>query len=46
MSDKKGIEKMNRFTKADGMISHARLLKMIDSQYRNEQWLFWVKNGT
>ena len=46
LSDKQPMERVNRFVKADGMISHARLLRMVDSSHRNDQHLFWVKNGT
>ena len=36
LSDKQPMERVNRFVKADGMISHARLLRMVDCSHRND----------
>lgn len=44
--DQSRLEKINRFVKADGMISHARLMKMTDLTNRNELYIYWVKNGS
>ena len=42
---KHGVERIHRFVKLDGMISHARLLRMNDSSHRNDQHIYWVRNG-
>ena len=44
--EKERVEKVHKFTAADGMISNIKLVKSISDQTRNDKYIFWVKNGT